>query len=98
MLFAQVYKDYLKKYIGLRNDLPWHDTIQWAMGMVSLEILQQLYGKWQGLLNQEEREVLKKIIYIDGKTMRPNKQGNEKPSNIVTTWSQKDGFSLEQKQ
>ena len=65
--------------------------------MISPDILQQLYGKWQDLLNREEGEALKKIICIDGKTMRSNKQGKEKPSHIVTAWSREDGFSLGQK-
>ena len=96
-LFAQVYEEYLKKYIELKNGPPSHDTIQRVMGMISPDILQQLYGKWQDLLNREEGEALKKIICIDGKTMRSNKQGKEKPSHIVTAWSREDGFSLGQK-
>ena len=96
-LFAQVYEEYLKKYIELKNGPPSHDTIQRVMGMISPDILQQLYGKWQELLNREEGEALKKIICIDGKTMRSNKQGKEKPSHIVTAWSREDGFSLGQK-
>ena len=96
-LFAQVYEDYLKKYIELRNDPPSYDTIQRVMGMISPDILQQLYGKWQELLNREEGEALKKIICIDGKTMRSNKQGNQKPSHIVTAWSREDYFRLGQK-
>lgn len=96
-LFAQVYEDYLKKYIELKNGVPSHDTIQRVMGMVSPDILQQLYGKWQELLNREEGKALKKIICIDGKTMRSNKRGDEKPFHIVTAWSREDGFSLGQK-
>ena len=96
-LFAQVYEEYLKKYIELKNGPPSHDTIQRVMGMISPDILQQLYGKWQELLNREKGEALKKIICIDGKTMRSNKQGKEKPSHIVTAWSREDGFSLGQK-
>ncbi len=65
--------------------------------MISPDILQQLYGKWQELLNREEGEALKKIICIDGKTMRSNKRGNTKPSYIVTAWSREDGFGLGQK-
>lgn len=65
--------------------------------MISPDIFQQLYGKWQELLNREEGKALKKIICIDGKTMRSNKQGKEKPSHIVTAWSREDGFSLGQK-
>lgn len=96
-LFAQVYEEYLKEYIELKNGPPSHDTIQRVMGMISPDILQQLYGKWQELLNREEGEALKKIICIDGKTMRSNKQGEEKPSHIITAWSREDGFSLGQK-
>ena len=96
-LFAQVYEEYLKKYIESRNGPPSHDTIQCVVGMLSPDILQQLYGKWRELLDREEVEVLKKIICIDGKTMRSNKQGDEKPSHIVTAWSREDGFSLGQK-
>ena len=44
---------------------------------LSPEILQQLYGKWQELLNQNEGEVLRKLICIDGKTMRSNKRKEE---------------------
>ena len=37
------------------------------MGMISPEILQQLYGKWQERLDKNDGELLKKIICIDGK-------------------------------
>ena len=65
--FAEVYENYLKKYTGLENCVPSHDTIQRVMGMVSPEALQQLYVKWQGLLDSGEGEALKKIVCIDGK-------------------------------
>lgn len=96
-LFAQMYEDYLKKYIELKNGVPSHDTIQRVMGMVSPDILQQLYGKWQELLNREEGEKIKKIICFDGKTMRGNRQNEVKPSHIVSAWSKDDGFCLGQK-
>ncbi len=96
-MFANEYQDYLRKYIELKNGVPSHDTIQRVMGMVSPDILQQLYSRWQELLNRGEGEVLKKIICIDGKTMRSNKRKGSKPSHIVTAWSREDGFSLGQK-
>ena len=65
--------------------------------MVSPEILQQLYGKWQERLNRNEGELLKKIICIDGKTMRSNKRNGEKPGHIVSAWSKEDGYCLGQK-
>ena len=96
-LFAENYQDYLRKYIELKNGIPSHDTIRRVMGMISPEILQQLYGKWQDRLNQDDGELLKKIICIDGKTMRSNKRGDEKASHIVSAWSKEDGFCLGQK-
>ena len=61
-LFAENYQDYLRKYIELKNGIPSHDTIRCVMGMISPEILQQLYGKWQERLNQNEVELLKKKV------------------------------------
>ena len=95
--FAELYQDYLRKYIELKNGVPSHDTLRRVMGMISPEVLQQVYGKWQELLDRNEGEILKKIIAIDGKTMRGNKQKEEKPSHIVSAWSKEDGFCLGQK-
>ena len=96
-MFAEAYQDYLRKYIELKNGIPSHDTINRVMGLVSPDILQQLYAKWQELLNRDEGEALKKIICIDGKTMRSNKRKEGKPSHIVSAWSKEDGFCLGQK-
>ena len=95
--FAHYHEAYLKKYIELKNGIPSHDTLCRVFGMLSPEILQQLYGKWQELLNQNEGEVLRKRICIDGKTMRSNKRKEGKPNHIITAWSKEDGFSLGQK-
>ena len=95
--FAHYHEAYLKKCIELKNGIPSHDTLCRVFGMLSPEILQQLYGKWQELLNQNEGEVLRKLICIDGKTMRSNKRKEGKPNHIITAWSKEDGFSLGQK-
>lgn len=96
-MFAKEYQDYLRKYIKLENGIPSHDTLNRVMGLLSPEILQQLYGKWQELLNRNGGQALKKIICIDGKTMRSNKRKEGKPSHIVSAWSREDGFCLGQK-
>lgn len=95
--FAEMYQDYLRKYIELKNGSPSHDTICRVMGLISPEVLQQVYGKWQELLNREEGKVLKKIIALDGKTMRGNQQKGKKASHIISAWSKEDGYSLGQK-
>ena len=95
-MFAEAYQSYLRKYIELANGVPSHDIINRVMGLVSPEILQQLYGKWQELLNRKEGESLKKIIFIDGKTMRSNQRKEGKPSHIVSAWNREDCLCLRQ--
>lgn len=67
------------------------------MGMMRPENLQQLQRKWQELLDSNEGEKLKKIICVDGKTMRSNKREGTKPCHIVSAWSREDGYCLGQK-
>lgn len=94
--FAQWNGEYLRKYIELKNGIPSHDTIQRVMGMIRPENLQQLQRKWQELLDSNEGEKLKKIICVDGKTMRSNKRNGSKPCHIVSAWSREDGYCLGQ--
>ena len=61
--FAEMYQDYLCNYIELKNGPPSHDTISRVMGLVSSELLQQVYGKWQELLDRIQ--VKGQIITID---------------------------------
>lgn len=68
------------------------------MGMISPEILQQLYGKWQERLNQNEGELLKKIICIDGKTMRSNKREMERRDTLYQHGVKKMVFAWVKKQ
>lgn len=65
-----------------------------VLSLTSPEIFQQLYGKWQERLNQNDGEFLKKIICIDGETMRSNKCKEEKAAHIVSVWSKEDGYCL----
>lgn len=95
-MFAVIHEDYLRKYIELENGIPSHDTIQRVMAMISPDVIQQLQVKWQELLNSDEGEKLKKIVAIDGKTMRGNTQNGSKPNHIVSAWCDEDGFCLGQ--
>lgn len=95
--FARYYEDYLRQYIELPNGIPSHDTIQRVMAMLDPEQLQQLQVRWQELLNRNEGEKIKKIICIDGKTMRSNAKNGEKPNHIVSAWCREDGYCLGQK-
>ena len=95
--FAEYHEAFLKKYIELKNGIPSHDTIQRVFENINPDYIQFLYSKWNEMLNSGEGEKLKKIICIDGKTMRGNKVNDEKANHIVSAWSDEDGFCLGQK-
>ena len=95
--FAKANEDFLKQYIGLENGIPSHDTIQRVMGNIEPQYIQRVYEKWNELASSNEGEKLKKIICIDGKTMRGNRTKEQKANHIVSAWCDTDGFCLGQK-
>ena len=94
--FAQAHEKCLRKYLSFENGIPSHDTIRRVMGMISPQSLQGLQYKWNELLSRDEGEKLKKIINIDGKTMRDSGNKDNKAHHIVSAWSKEDGFCLGQ--
>lgn len=92
--FAHNHEEFLREYLCLENGIPSHDTLRRVMGMIAPEVMQQVYRKWQELMNSNEGEKLQKIICIDGKTMRSNKRQATKPNHIVSAWCKEDGFCL----
>lgn len=95
-IWANHYIDLLREYLPYENGIPSHDTIQRVMGMIDPAYTQQAYNKWTSLLEKAEKEKLKKIIAIDGKTMRGNTKNGEKPNHIVSAWNREDGYSMGQ--
>lgn len=96
-IFAKSNEEFLHQYIGLENGIPSHDTIQRVMGNIAPEYMQGVYEKWNQMVSSNEGETLKKIICIDGKTMRGNKSKESKANHIVSAWCDMDGFCLGQK-
>lgn len=95
-MWANHYIDLLREYLPYENGIPSHDTIQRVMGMIDPAYIQQAYNKWTSMLEKGEKEKLKKIIAIDGKTMRGNTKSNEKPNHIVSAWNREGGYSMGQ--
>ena len=69
--FAQYQEEYLRIYIELKNEIPSYDTIRRVFWLISPDILQRLYLKWQELLIRDKGEKLKKIVCMDGKREGP---------------------------
>ena len=93
---AEYNEEFLRQYIELENGVPSHDTIERVMGMIDPAYMQKIYEKWNELVNSNEGEKLKKIISIDGKTMRGNATATQKANHIVSAWCDTDGFCLGQ--
>lgn len=93
-IFAQAHEEFLKQYIELENGIPSHDTMQRVMGMIEPEYLEKVQNKWHELCETEEMQKIKKVICIDGKTMRGNGGKGKKSNHIVTAWCDEYGYSL----
>lgn len=96
-VWAEYHLEYLRQYLPYKNGVPSHDTMQRVMGMISTEYFQQAYNKWIEAFEKGEGINLRKIVCIDGKTMRGNSQKDRKPNHIVTAWCKDGGYSLGQK-
>lgn len=94
--FAEMNEDFLKKYLELPNGIPSHDTIQRVMAIVPSVFLQSLQQAWNEMLSVGEGEKLKKILAIDGKTMRGNGNVNQNPLHVVSAVATEHGLCLGQ--
>ena len=96
-IFARNNEKVLRRYIELQNGVPSHDTLQRVMGSIKPEIFEGLQRLWNEMLNRGEGEKLKKILNIDGKTMRGNANKNQAALHVVTAWSKEGGVCFGQK-
>jgi predicted transposase YbfD/YdcC len=96
-IFARNNEGELRRYIGLLNGVPSHDTIQRVMGSIKPEVFEGLQRMWNEMLNRGEGEKLKRILNIDGKTMRGNANKNQEALHVVTAWSKEGGVCFGQK-
>lgn len=85
-IVCRLLSDYLRKYIELKNGPLSHDTIRRVMGMISPEILQQLYGKWQERLNQNDGELLKKSFVLMRKLCDQTNAKRKKLARSTNYW------------
>ncbi len=96
-LFAVTNEDLLKKYIGLSNGIPSHDTIQRVMSLIDPETMGQIQTSWNEMLSRGEGETLKRIINIDGKSMRGSAVKDNRALHVVSAWSKEDVVCFGQK-
>lgn len=96
-MFARLHEKTLRKYLELPNGIPSHDTMQRVFSILNPEQIQQIKTAWEELLESNEGEKLKKILCMDGKTMRGNGNKNQKALHIVSAWSKEGGICFGQR-
>ena len=96
-IFAVSHEGLLKQYLPLQAGIPSHDTLNRVMGLLSPEAMEDIQQTWNMLLQSDEGGKLKKLISIDGKTMRSSAVKENKPLHVVSAWSKADGLCFGQK-
>ena len=94
--FAYANEDFLRKYLTLQHGIPSHDTIQRVMAIIDPKEMQNIQLAWGDIVNSDEGEKLKKILNIDGKTMRGTANLKKKAIHVVSAYSCDDGISFGQ--
>lgn len=95
--FATAKEKLLRKYLELENGIPSHDTIQRVPAVVPASFLEAMQRAWNGMLSEAEGEKLKRILAIDGKTMRGSGNVNQSPLHVVSAVATENGLCLGQK-
>ena len=93
--FGREHESVLREYFKLENGIPSHDTIERAFAMFSPTFLEYFQSRFNELLNDNEGEVIKKILAIDGKTQCGNDTDEQRANHIVSAVDN-DGFCLGQ--
>ena len=94
--FAIMNEEVLRTYLELPGGIPSHDTLRRVMGLLEPAVFRQFQAEWNELLSRGEGEKLRKIINIDGKTMRGSGNAHQDALHVVSAWSKEDGLCLGQ--
>lgn len=95
-VFCKLHEKLLKKYFKLQNGIPSHDTFQRVMGMIDSKVMERVQVMWNEYISQNDGEGIKKILNIDGKTMRGSRTEDKKPLHVVSAWCDEEGICFGQ--
>jgi hypothetical protein len=93
-LYLKHHESAIRKFLPLENGLPSHDTMERVIALIKPNVMAELQRKWLHLQATEETEKIKKLINIDGKTIRGNRNKHQSPVHIVSVYSDADGLFL----
>jgi predicted transposase YbfD/YdcC len=82
--WAKASKEILQNYLELPNGIPGYDTMRRTLALIEPSVLNNFLQKWNELVEKGEKEKLRKILAIDGKTQRGNATEDQKANHIVS--------------
>jgi predicted transposase YbfD/YdcC len=91
--FARARQEWLKKFLGLPNGIPSHDTFERVFDRLDPEEFQACFRDWMRALHEA---LGLSPIAIDGKTLRGSGGGGCKALHLVSAWATANCLSLGQ--
>ncbi|MDR1473032.1 MAG: ISAs1 family transposase [Lactobacillales bacterium] len=95
-LYLKHHESVIRKFLPLENGIPSHDTMERVIALIKPNVMAELQRKWLHLQAAGETDKIKKLINIDGKTIRGNRNKHQNPLHIVSAYSDSDGLFLGQ--
>ena len=91
--FAQIKKDWFKKYMPLENGVPSHDTFQRIFENIDPKSFNKAFVNWTNKLSDQTEG---RVVAIDGKTVRRSFDGEKNPIHLVNAWVDENDMILGQ--
>ncbi len=87
--------DWLRRFIGLENGVPSHDTIRRLFIRLEPQALQECFFSW---VNAVREQTEGDVVAIDGKTIRrsADRAKGKLPIHLVSAWAVENGLVLGQ--
>jgi len=90
--FGHMRREWLEKYLELKNGIPSHDTFRSVLAAIKPKQFNEFFIKWTGGLCRKNGQ---EIIALDGKSLRGSRS-KSKAVHIVNAWSSANGLTLGQ--
>jgi predicted transposase YbfD/YdcC len=96
-LYGKTNLAFLKQILTLEKGIPSHDTINRVFSMLNPRTFERLFMEWSNTL--KDKDLLKSVIAIDGKTVRGSKDTfhHTSPTHLVHAWSVANHICLGQR-
>ena len=96
--FAKTQLTWCRKFVGLENGAPSHDTIGRVVSLIKPDQFQKAFLAWVAALASGDDAEEPNFVPIDGKTLRGSggAKHRDNPLHVVSAWATKQGMTLGQ--